>query len=63
MASSHYRMYFMRAGHTYAAEVVECDGDGVAIEKAKELLTASEFSTMEVWQGSRKVGFVERAPS
>jgi hypothetical protein len=45
---------------TVNAEVFQCDGDVAAVEKAKELLDASSFTLMEVWQGTRKVGIVER---
>ena len=60
MTVSFYRFFFMTHGHTVAAEVLECDGDSTAVEKAKELLAASSFSTMVVWQGTRRVGVVER---
>ena len=60
MPARHYRFYFMRSGRTVAAEIAECNGDGGAIEKAKELLSTSAFDTMEVWQDTRKVGTVER---
>jgi len=46
-------------GRTVAAEVLQCDSDGAAIEKAKELLAASTHARMVVWQGTRKVGIVE----
>jgi hypothetical protein len=48
---------------TVAAEVFQCHGDSSAVEKAKELLSASAFNAMEVWQGSRKVSIVERNSS
>ena len=56
-----YRFFFRRDGMTVSAEVLECDGDGTAIEKAQELLGQSSFALMEVWQGTRKVGIVERS--
>ena len=53
--------YLQRDGHTFAAEVLECYSDSDAIVKAKELLaSAMTFRLMEVWQGTRKVGNVER---
>jgi hypothetical protein len=56
-----YRFYLQRDGQTFAAEVLECDSDDIAMQKAKELLAMSTtFRLMEVWQGSRKVGVVER---
>jgi hypothetical protein len=63
MAVSHYRFYFKKDGHTMAAEVAECDGDDVALEQAKELLAKSTFSTMEVWQGNRKVDVIQKGAS
>jgi len=61
MAAGHYRFYLQRDGQTFAAEVLECDSDSDAIVKAKELLANSTtFHVMEVWQGARKVGIVEK---
>jgi hypothetical protein len=57
----HYRFYLQRDGQTFAAEILECESDGDAMAKAKELLAASTtFRLMEVWRGTRKVGVVER---
>ena len=61
MAAGHYRFYLQRDGQTFPAEVLQCDNDSNAVEKAKELLALSmTFRLMEVWQGYRKVGIVER---
>ena len=61
MAASHYRFYLQRDGQSFAAEILECESDSDAIVKAKELLSLSTtFRLMEVWQGTRKVGIVER---
>jgi hypothetical protein len=55
--SKHYRFYLQRGGQTFAAEVLECDDDCAAMEKANDLLAASmTFNGIEVWQGTRKVG-------
>jgi hypothetical protein len=59
MNLSFYRFFFKSRGATVATEVFQCDGDSAAAEKAKQLLSASSFNTMEVWQGTRKVGIVE----
>ena len=60
-AASYYRFFLKRDGHTFAAEVLECDSDSDAMATAKELLEKSTtFRVMEVWQGSRMVGTVER---
>lgn len=62
MAPGHYRFYLQRDGQTFAAEVLQCDSDSDAMVKAKELLVNSTtFRTMVVWQGTRKVGIVERS--
>jgi hypothetical protein len=63
MNLSFYRFFFKNNGATVAAEVFQCDGDSAAVEKAKQLLGASTFNTMEVWQGTRKVGIIERPSS
>ena len=62
MAPSHYQFYLQTDGQTFPAEVLECDSDSDAIVKAKELLaTSTTFHLMEVWQGTRKVGVVDRS--
>jgi hypothetical protein len=43
-----YRFYFKNDEQSVAADVVECDGDGDAVEKAKQLLCASQFEIMEM---------------
>ena len=60
MNLSFYRFFFRKEGVTVGAEVFECDGDSSAIEKARELLSDSKHKLIEVWQGTRKVGIVER---
>ena len=60
MNVSFYRFFFRQHDMTVRAEVFECDGDASALEKAKELLSNSQHGLMEVWQGARKVGIVER---
>ena len=54
MNVSFYRFFLRRDGMTVGAEVLECDGDASALEKAKELLSESQTRLMEVWQGARK---------
>jgi hypothetical protein len=61
MAISYYRFYLERDGQTFAAEIQECDSDSDAMVKARELLAMSTtFHVMVVWQGTRKVGIVEK---
>ena len=60
MPASRYRFSFQRDGQTFPAEVLECESD--AMERARKLLASSmTFGLMEVWQGTRKVGIVERS--
>jgi hypothetical protein len=51
-----YRFYFKNHGHTVAAEVLECAADSDAVETAKRLLSSSPYTSLEVWQRTRKVG-------
>jgi hypothetical protein len=61
MAASTYRVYLWRDGQTFPAEILEFNNDSDAMVKAKDLLLMSAtFRPMEVWQGIRKVGIVER---
>jgi hypothetical protein len=60
MALSCYRFNLVRHGRTFATELMECDGEGDAMQKAKELLSTSTFESVEVWQNTLKVGVVER---
>ena len=60
LQGSFYRFYFMNHGCTVAAEVLECNSDGAALEKAKELFSERSVGTTVVWQGTRKVGIIER---
>jgi hypothetical protein len=60
-APGYYRFYLQRNGQTFAAEILEYGGDSDAMAKAKDLLASMmTFRRMEVWQGTRKVGVVER---
>ena len=62
MVATCYRFYLKRNGHTFAAEVLECENDSDAMAKANELLALSTtFHLMEVWQGTREVGIVKRS--
>jgi hypothetical protein len=53
-----YRFFLVVDGRLVAPEVLQCDGDSAAIERAKDLLAKSGYAQMEVWEGTRKVGFV-----
>ena len=60
MALSSYEFNLIKHGRTLATELMECDDDGDAMQKAKQLLSVSTFNSIEVWQGARKVGVAER---
>ena len=60
MALSSYKFNLIKHGRTLATELMECDDDGYAMQKAKELLSTSTFDSVEVWQNTLKVGVVER---
>jgi hypothetical protein len=60
-ALGYYRFYLQRDGHTFAAEILECDGDSDALVKAKELLASTTtFRLMEVWQGTARLALWRR---
>jgi hypothetical protein len=51
-----YRGYFMKDNHIVAPTVIEATEDAQAMLRASELLLASQFPYIEVWQESRAVG-------
>lgn len=57
---SEYRVYCLDRNHVTAANVVECDNDGVARDRAKTLLGNCGHAAAEVWQGARKVCHIDR---
>jgi hypothetical protein len=60
MALSSYKFNLIKHGRTLATELMECNGDGDAMQKAKELLSTSTFDSIEVREGARTVGVAER---
>jgi hypothetical protein len=60
MTIESYKFYFKNDEQSVAADVLECDGDADAVQQAKQLLSVTQFEIMEIWQGSRKVGVIER---
>lgn len=60
MALTSYKFNLIKHGRTLATELMECDDDGCAMQKAKELLSTSTFDSVEVWQNTLNVGVVER---
>ena len=63
MTMAFYRVYSISHGHTMAAHVLECENDVAALEKARELLSASSHQLLVIWQDDRKVGLIERTSS
>lgn len=55
-----YRVYCLDRNRVTAANVVECDSDGVARDKANALLCKCCHAAAEVWQGARKVCHIDR---
>jgi hypothetical protein len=56
-----YRCYFLGADDKiHHAEEFTSDNDDAAIERARELFTAQDFPTFELWSGGRRI-HVERA--
>lgn len=60
---SHYRGYFMRDDHIVAPTIIEATEDAQAMQKASELLSTSQFLSIEVWLGFRLVGSLPAAPA
>jgi hypothetical protein len=55
-ASRSYRCYFTEVNDRIRSyEQIECENDAEAALKAQELLAASQFASVEVWQGRRLV--------
>jgi len=48
----YYRAYFIKGEHIVGYENVFSRDDDAAIEKAREILKASKFTTIEVWRGN-----------
>jgi hypothetical protein len=53
---SHYRGYLMMDDHIVAPSIIEATEDVQAMLKARELLSTSQFLSIEVWHGYRLVG-------
>jgi hypothetical protein len=61
---SKYRGYFISDDHIAAPAVIDAINDAQAMLKASELLSTSQFLSIEVWQETRVVGVLSApAPS
>ena len=51
-----FRCYFLDADdHIRAAQVIEAEGLGAAIEKGLAMLRQSPYQGLEIWEGATKV--------
>jgi hypothetical protein len=53
---ANYRAYFMKGGRIVAPKDIEAESDAQAMLQAGELLSSSQFPSIEVWQEKRVVG-------
>ena len=55
-----YRCHFLAGERIKAAENIEATDDAGAILKAEEMIAASSFPAIEIWQEARLVGHAQR---
>ena len=56
----YYRAYLIKDEHIVGYENVFSHDDDAAIEKAREILKASKFLTIEVWRGNECLASVAK---
>ncbi|MBA4098878.1 MAG: hypothetical protein C0484_19200 [Rhodospirillum sp.] len=56
----YYRAYLIKDKHIVGYENVLSHDDDAAIEKAREILKASKFLTIEVWRGNECLASVAK---
>jgi hypothetical protein len=56
----YYRCYFTKNDHIVAVEAVFAADDDGAIERARTLLAAAEFLSMELWRGAECVAKLDK---
>jgi hypothetical protein len=57
----HYRCYRLGFdGHIAAVSEIDCEDDATAIGRAWDLLSQGSLSGVELWQGVRLVGRIDR---
>jgi DNA-binding response OmpR family regulator len=54
-----YRCLLLENDRIVGIELIEASTDAAALEKAREHLAGSSFTTLELWAGSRRVGIVD----
>jgi hypothetical protein len=57
----YYRCYLVKDEHIVGHEVVFGRDDDAAIEKAREILEASTFLTIEVWRGAERIASIGKS--
>jgi hypothetical protein len=55
-----YRCYFVRDGHIVAVEIIDRCTDDAAMAEGEDILSASTFAMVEIWDGRRKIGEIQR---
>jgi hypothetical protein len=59
--STGYRFYLLEgSGHIAAVRVGECTTDADALLEAEDVLQTSEFPAVEIWDGARRVGMLNK---
>jgi hypothetical protein len=58
-----YRGYFLSGGEIVDVAVIDCSDDREALVEADRVLSASGYTSMEVWYGARKVSTLTRRVS
>ena len=61
--STKYRCYLLDQNRMAAMQILECENDSAALIEAGRMLTASPFTSVEVWEGDREVSIVSRQSS
>ena len=56
----YYRCYLIKDEHIVRHEEVFGPDDDVAIDKAREILEASKFLSIEVWRGTERVASIAK---
>ncbi|HKP26781.1 MAG TPA: response regulator [Dongiaceae bacterium] len=54
-----YRCLLLQKDRLVGIELIDASTDAAALEKAREYLAGSSFTTLELWAGSRRVGIID----
>jgi hypothetical protein len=58
--STDYRIYLLEGDHIAAVKACECVNDADALVEADAVLQASEYLAVEIWNGPRRVGMLNK---